>query len=275
MKNEIKLLALDLDGTTLTSSNTLSLRTKTAIQRAIAGGIEVVAASGRPYGSMHKSILNTEGINYIISSNGAVIHNAQKQCVFRSLLSESDVLKILELTARYDLIFEAFINGYTYTDSRYVSNPLAYGCGEAYVDYVRASHGSVDDMRKFIYAHRRELDSIEIVCTDEVLRREIWQKISDNTEKLYITSSSRNFIEFMNENATKANALMRICRALNISVSSVCACGNADNDADMIKLAGLGAAVKNASPLCLEYADLIVPSNDEDGVAKLIDYILK
>ncbi len=128
MKNEIKLLALDLDGTTLTSANTLSLRTKTAIQRAITGGIEVVAASGRPYGSMHKSILNTQGINYIISSNGAVIHNAQKQCVFRSLLSESDVLKILELTDRYDLIFEAFIEGRTYTDSRYVSNPLAYGC---------------------------------------------------------------------------------------------------------------------------------------------------
>ena len=60
IKNKVKLLALDLDGTVLTSNNTLSDEVKAAIQRAIDAGIEVVAASGRPFCSMPKEILSME-----------------------------------------------------------------------------------------------------------------------------------------------------------------------------------------------------------------------
>lgn len=274
INKNIKLIALDLDGTTLTSKNTLSDKTKTAIKRAVAGGIEVVVASGRPFGSMPDSILKIEGINYIVSSNGAAIHDASRQCVYRNLLDERDVLKILELTAQYDLIFEAFINGLTYTDLRYINDPMKYSDNEAYIDYVRASHGYIEDMRTFIFEHRSELDSLEIVCADKVLREHIWQQCAACISGVYITSSSANFIEFMSVDATKANAVKRICDELDIDTANICACGNADNDADMILLAGLGAAVKNASPMCLEYADLVVASNDDNGVAELIDYIL-
>ncbi len=274
MNQKVRMLALDLDGTTLTSCNTLSQKTKHAIQKAIAGGIEIVAASGRPYGSIPESILEIEGINYIISSNGAAIHSADGKCLCRKLIKESDVIKFLEITAEYDLIFEAFVDGLTYTDKRYINNPLKYGCGEAYIEYVLSSHGHIDNMREFIYRHRTELDSIEIVCTDEILRKTIWQKIADIIDGLFITSSSENFIEFMAADATKSNAVKWLCRRLGISLSHTCACGNADNDADMIKSAGLGAAVKNASSLCLKYADLVVASNDNDGIAELIDIIL-
>lgn len=274
LNNNVKLLALDLDGTTLTSQNTLSDKTKAAIKSAVAGGIEVVVASGRPFASMPDSILEIEGINYIVSSNGAAIHDAQRQCIYQSILDERDVLKILELTAQYDLIFEAFINGLTYTDVRYVNNPMKYGDNEAYIDYVKASHGHIEDMRAFIFEHRLELDSVEIVCPDKELREHIWQKCAECISGVYITSSSANFIEFMNTDATKANAVKRICDELCIDTASICACGNADNDADMILLAGIGAAVKNASPRCLEYADVVVASNNDDGVAELIDYIM-
>lgn len=274
MNQKVRMLALDLDGTTLTSCNTLSQKTKHAIQKAIAGGIEIVAASGRPYGSIPESILEIEGINYIISSNGAAIHSADGKCLCRKLIKESDVIKFLEITAEYDLIFEAFVDGLTYTDKRYINNPLKYGCGEAYIEYVLSSHGHIENMREFIYKHRTELDSIEIICTDEILRKTMWQKIADIIDGLFITSSSENFIEFMAADATKSNAVEWLCRRLGINSSHTCACGNADNDADMIKSAGLGAAVKNASSLCLKYADLVVASNDNDGIAELIDIIL-
>lgn len=270
----IKLIALDLDGTALTSKNTLSDKTKSAIKRAVASGFEVVVASGRPFGSMPDSVLEIEGINYIVSSNGAAIHNADRKCIYRILLDEKDVLKILELTADYDLIFEAFINGLTYTDLRYINNPMKYGDNEAYIDYVRASYGHIKDMRAFIFEHRSELDSLEIVCADKALREHIWQQCAECISGIYITSSSANFIEFMSTDATKANAVRRICNLLDIDTANICACGNADNDADMILLAGLGSAVKNASPKCMEYADLVVASNDDDGVAELIDYIM-
>lgn len=272
--NDIKLIALDLDGTVLTDSNTLSDRVKRSLERAIQRGIEVVAASGRPYGSMPKNVLGIDGLNYSITSNGAAVYDNSGRRIHSSLISENDVISLLKITEEFDLIFEAFVDGLTYTDSRYTANPLKYGCSEAYVDYVKASHGHIDNMREFIYNHRRELDSIEIVCTDAKKRAQIRQLVKDSTCEFYITSSSENFIEFMDKSATKGNAVDWLCKHLDVKQEHTCACGNADNDADMIEQAGFGAAVENASKLCLDCADIIVPSNNNDGVARLIEIIL-
>ena len=272
--NEIKLIALDLDGTVLTDSNTLSDRVKRSLERAIQSGIEVVAASGRPYGSMPKNVLGIKGLNYSITSNGAAVHDNSGRRIHSSLISENDVIKLLKITEGHDLIFEAYVDGLTYTDSRYTANPLKYGCSEAYVDYVKSSHGHIDNMREFIYNHRKELDSIEIICTNAKKRAHIRQLVEDSTSGFYITSSSENFIEFMDKSATKGNAVDWLCNYLDVKKENTCACGNADNDADMIEQSGFGAAVENASKLCLDCADIIVPSNNNDGVAKLIEIIL-
>lgn len=271
---EIKLIALDLDGTVLTDSNTLSDRVKRSLERAIQSGIEVVAASGRPYGSMPKNVLGIKGLNYSITSNGAAVHDNSGRRIHSTLVSENDVISLLKITEGHDLIFEAYVKGLTYTDSRYTSNPLKYGCSEAYVDYVKASHGHIDNMREFIYNHRKELDSIEIICTNAKKRAHIRQLVEDSTSGFYITSSSENFIEFMDKSATKGNAVDWLCNYLDVKTENTCACGNADNDADMIEQSGFGAAVENASKLCLDCADIIVPSNNNDGIARLIEIIL-
>lgn len=271
---EIKLIALDLDGTVLTDNNTLSDKVKRSLERAIASGIEIVAASGRPYGSMPKNVLGIKGLNYSITSNGAAVHDNSGRRIHSTLVSENDVISLLKITEGHDLIFEAYVKGLTYTDSRYTSNPLKYGCSEAYVDYVKASHGHIDNMREFIYNHRKELDSIEIICTNAKKRAHIRQLAEDSTSGFYITSSSENFIEFMDKSATKGNAVDWLCNYLDVKTENTCACGNADNDADMIEQSGFGAAVENASKLCLDCADIIVPSNNNDGVARLIEIIL-
>lgn len=272
--HRLKLLALDLDGTTMRSDNTLSDVVRTAIQKACESGIEVVVASGRPYGSMPKEILELNEINYIISSNGAVVHDKKGRKLKTCLLDENDVLKFLEITEKYDIILEAFINGKTYTDRRYAENPVKYGCTEAYVGYVQANHGKIDDMREFIYEHRNELDSIEYVCTDKILREQIRRQIEKSVKNFYVTSSSENFVEMMDKSATKGNAVKWLCDYLKIDLEKTCGCGNADNDIDMIKQAGLGVAVKNATPKCLESADKIIASNDDNGVAELINIII-
>lgn len=273
-KNKIKLLALDLDGTTLRDNNTLSPAVKAAIEKAVANGIEVVAASGRPFGTMPKEVLGISGVDYVITSNGAAIYDRSRNCIHRQLLDPDEVIKLLEITKPYDLIFEAFIEGLTYTDLRYVTDPVKYGCTEAYVDYVRSAHGKIADMRKFIYDHRNELDSVEFIEQDEALGKKLWKQIEESTDGFYITSSTRSFVEFMAKNATKASALEWLCGSLGIDRSETAACGNADNDADMIKWAGFGSAVKNASPVCIRNADIVVASNNDDGVAELIDLIL-
>ena len=273
MDNKIKLLALDLDGTVLRSNNTLSDKVKSAIESAYNSGITIAAASGRPFSSMPMEILDMPEFEYYIASNGAAIYDSKGKKLRSVTLKEKDVIKILKLTEDYDLIWEAFLDGETCTDVRYYNDPMSYGCTAAYVDYVRSSRGTSDDMRGYIYKNRGRLDSIEFVSTDNELRRTLWDKIESNVDSVYVTTSSKHFVEIMDGSATKANALRYICDLLNIPLENVAAAGNADNDIDMIVEAGLGAAVKNASPKCLGAADFIVESNDNDGIVELIEMI--
>lgn len=275
MNKNIKLLALDLDGTALKSNNTLSPAVKKAIERTAENGITVVAASGRPYASMPGYILQMDAFKYFITSNGAGVYDNSGRRISSVQLNEKSVLDILDLTRDYDLIWEAFLDGETCTDKRYYDNPQKYGCSAAYVDYVRSSRGCTDDMHGYIYKNRNRLDSIEFVSTDEILRKTIWNKIEKTVPDVYVTSSSAHFVEIMDSKATKANALRFICGILNIPLKNTAAAGNADNDVDMIVEAGLGVAVKNACDNCKIHADLIVSSNDDDGIAELIDIILK
>ena len=67
----IKLIALDLDGTTLNKSGRLSARTKAALEEAIRGGVHVVIATGRTFSAVPEEVKAIEGIEYILSSNGA------------------------------------------------------------------------------------------------------------------------------------------------------------------------------------------------------------
>ena len=272
---QIKLIALDLDGTALRSNNTLSPAVAEAIEKAAANGIEIAVASGRPYGSMPQSVLRLKGVNYVISSNGAAIHDKTGKRIHETRLKESAVLRLLELTKDFDLIWEAFLDGATYTDNRYLKKPLAYGCTPAYIGYVQNSRGGLDDMRSYIYENRRILDSVEYVCPDKDLRESVRKILEENLKDVYITSSSANFVEFMDKNATKSSALKWLCDYLNIPLSQTAACGNADNDADMVACAGLKAAVANATEKCKKAAEVILPTNDNDGTAELIYRILK
>ena len=142
---DVKLLALDLDGTVLRSDNTLSPVVGRALEKAAQSGIEVAVASGRPFGSMPREILSIDGVDYVIASNGAAIYHRHKR-IFSDTLRPQDVQKILALTAGYDLIWEAFLDGETCTDRRYYDDPVRYGCSEAYIDYVRGSRAACDDM---------------------------------------------------------------------------------------------------------------------------------
>ena len=242
---DIKLLALDLDGTVLRSNNTLSAGMKTALEKAVDSGLEVAVASGRPYSSMPQDILNIDGIDWVIASNGASIYHRGER--LRALkLREQDVLHILDLTKS----------------------------SAAYVSYVRGSRNVSSDMRGFIRDHRRVLDSIEFVCPEQTLRERLWDNIAREVEGVYITSSSAHFVEFMHADATKSGAVGWLSERLGIAQNEIAAAGNADNDRDMLLHAGLGVAVSNATPACLDAADWIVGSCDEDGVSELIERLI-
>ena len=94
-------------------------------------------------------------------------------------------------------------------------------------------------------------------------------KKSDDTH--VVTDLCAQLVEIAHADAGKANGIRFLAKRCGISLEQVMACGNADNDAEMLRDAGMGVAVANAMESCLAAADDITDSNDEDGVAKAVE----
>ena len=86
-----------------------------------------------------------------------------------------------------------------------------------------------------------------------------------------MVNSEVNYLEILASGVSKGSALHYLATHLNMSVDEVIAIGDNRNDVEMIREAGLGVAVANAHPDVKQVADMITDSNDDDGVAKVIE----
>lgn len=268
MNEKIKLIALDLDDTTLGFGAVLAPETEKAIKKMIAEGVEIVIASGRAFTSLPASVTGIPGIRYAICSNGATIVSVpggERICAF-TLRPDCvfDILRIFE-----GELFETFIDGKPFCPDIYYEDPVKYGCSPSYIDYVKTTRTPIHDMPGLIADNADRLDSIDVLCVTPE-RKNMLQKKTAELKHVFVTSSAPRLLEISDENAGKGKALRYLADMLGIDRKNVAAFGNGDNDADMLAFAGVGVAVSNASERCKASADIICESNTELGVAKTL-----
>lgn len=276
MKN-ICMVALDLDETTLRSDGRLSDRTREALKAAIQAQVEVVLASGRPYGSLPKEILEIQGLQYAVTSNGAAIHQLPSGKRLHSFcLEEAVVERLLDLLVPAGACLEAYTEGVAHSDAAFVANPQAYGCVSDFsLRYIRSTRTAQADMVGYIREHIGQLDGISIRCRSLEEKEHFADLIKRHVPDVYLTTSFSHLLEMVSPKAGKGAGLSYLSRKLGIPREQIAAFGNADNDQDMLDFAGLGVAVANASQACLTTADWTTKSNDEDGVALVLEEILR
>ena len=93
-------------------------------------------------------------------------------------------------------------------------------------------------------------------------------------ERLYISKSLPYFLELASPEVTKASGLEFLARRLGFSRARTVACGDGENDVELLEWAGYGVAVANAHERVLAVADLVCPSVDEEGVAQVLEAFL-
>lgn len=275
-ETEIRLIGLDLDDTTLASDGTLAAETKAAIRRAIDAGIEVVIASGRAYSALPAEVLEIPGIHYAVTSNGSAVNRVPGGQKIKSyVIPEKAVLQMLEIIEPYygKLAVEAFIDGVPYSGAEHVAYPEKYGCSPAYVGYIRSTRKPVENIREFILENRNQINSMDVACPDVEIREKIRSQIAASMEGVFLTSSTKHLTEIICSDAGKDAGLKYVCDLLEIPHEATAACGNADNDIAMMKFAGLGVAVANATPNCLAAADLVIGNNNDHSIAEFINGI--
>ena len=282
---EIKCIALDLDRTTLDSQGHLSEENRTAIGRAASAGIHVVVASGRSLDSLPAEITEIPGVRYAITSNGAAVYDlCERKCLRQFKMTPESVEDILRHTEQgrmkieyleeTEISYEAFIDGRAFAESRYVADPVRFGAMPQAIPYIQSTRRPIEDMRTFIREHKSELDCVDLVVKSEEMKNKLWKNLRENVRDVYITSSVRQLLEISHRDAGKESGAKFLLEYLGLTREELAAFGDGDNDSGLLKYAGIGFAVANASPECREAADEIVASNDEYGVAQGINKIL-
>ena len=264
----MKCVALDLDGTTLDRQGKLSPANRQAIEAAIAQGVHVVIASGRSYDTLPKKVLSIPGIEWAITCNGAAVYQVPEgQVRCRHTMTPASVETIFQVAAGERATYEAFIEGVAYADRRMLEDPVKYGCTPMGAKYVQATRKPVPDIVQFIRDHNQELDSIDLVLHTQEDRDRLWKILEQKSDELYITSSVYHLLELSNHRGGKANGLRWVLDQIGVTPEETVAFGNADNDIDLLNLAGVGIAVADATDSCRAAADRCTRASYEDGVA--------
>ena len=275
---KIKMLAFDLDDTALDGQGKLAPETREAFIAAAEAGIEPVIASGRSFYSLPEDLLDIPGVNYAICSNGANLFNVKtKECMEAFFLESESVEQIVALADDYlDTVYlDAFTRGIPHSDRRLLDTLLANDkISEHRKKYLRKTRRAEDDIRSFIREHKTELDCMNYNVFDTSLFDELTGRLKNEVENIYFTSSIPELIEISFRESGKGPGLRRMCDYLNIPLEKVAAFGNADNDAEMIRLAGVGYAVANSSQVALDAADIIIGPCWENSVASAIQDIV-
>ena len=270
-KIKIRMIALDLDETTLDSSSHLPERNRRALARAAEKGVEIVIASGRSYVSMSRVIPEFPWTRYAICSNGASVNSTSDGSILTQyFLSENTVREILKRSAGEFLTYEAYVDGQAYSQQDYIAHPEQYMADDFTVAYVQSTRKPVPDILKFIEAHIQELQSLVIVYGSAEIRQRVEKRLQ-GLENAYITSSVPRMTEISDLNCGKHRGLQFLSELLEIKREEIAAFGNADNDTDMLSWAGIGAAVSNASELCKASADIVTGHFLECGVAQVLE----
>ncbi|MDD2591666.1 MAG: Cof-type HAD-IIB family hydrolase [Erysipelotrichaceae bacterium] len=266
---KIKLIALDMDGTTLQSDNTISDIDLKAINKAKEMGILIVPSTGRSLNVIPKEIIDLP-VKYAITKNGSIIHDVEnnKEC-YHEFIDKELALAIIKRLESMDVFLAADINGERVTSGKNLENAK-----NTYKNLHFDNRLVVDSLYDHIKSdHDHVIDKISILVADEDIRREILFE-QRNYIDLNIMQTSPISIEINNRLASKGNALKWLANHLNLKKENIAAIGDSDNDLIMLCYAGYSFAMTNGTRYARETADEITLSNDENGVAFAIEKIL-
>lgn len=257
-----KMIAVDMDGTLLNSDGKISVGNAKAVRAAVDHGIIFVLATGRPIQGVRKyaDSLGLDGA--AITYNGAVcVDLATDGIIYEQGMDKDDAALAIELGQEYDTTMCIWSRGQLYVSKL---NDRAY-------DYMKIS--GVEPILVEDYGKLIGQGITKILWYDDVdmIGRMPAEMAKHPFRETSFCLSRPFFIEFFSSKVSKAAAIDRLCRHYGISREEVIAMGDAPNDLPMIEYAGLGVAMGNADDCVKAAAKFVTSTNDEDGVAAVIE----
>lgn len=263
-----KLLVSDFDGTALRSDRTVSKKLIDAIKAYRNAGGTFVISSGRMFESIvnHAHLLGLGDVNMpICSQDGSVIKESLSgKQIAVTAMPRSDVLAFVLECERLKLYCQIYS-----VDTLFVAEENEFNL--KYCEVSKIGKKVVGKLSDFV--RNSELGFVKVLLHGDAEGG--LKYFQGRYEGIKFFLSSATFLDGASVNAGKGNGLRRLCEHLSIDLSESIAVGDSMNDISMVEVAGLGAAVDNADIRLKAKAKLIVPSNDDDGVAYLLQKAIR
>ncbi len=276
---DIKLIALDMDGTLFNSSLEISETNQQIIQKTCEKGVEIVISTGRPYVGIPTDLLASLGVNYAITVNGAALYKLpEKECIYEDCIDLETFLPIARKLQACDILFHVFIDGLSYFEAGKRSVIDKMDLPFIVRDFLHKSGQPVDDIVAFVEAQGKPVQkaSVNFYPLSDGTYQD-YDEVSDYLKShsaLSVACGGYHNLEFTSKGLNKAIGLKFLTDYLHLSIDEVMACGDSENDVEIVTAAGIGVAMANAEPVVKEVSDFISLTNDEDGVAYAIQHFV-
>ena len=261
---EYKLVAIDMDGTLLNKSKAVSSKTLNALTEARKKGVHIVLSTGRILKSAERYWNELELSSPIIACNGAVISDENGNVIYKNPIGGELAKNVVEIAVKNNVYFH-FYNENTLFSNIYVKEVIDY-----YADRDWSINYEIFDNIDGLVKNNINIYKFLMLDNDFNKLRVLHGEL-EKLNQIGLTKSGENNLEVMNNNVSKGIALDHLCGKLNIPRESVIAIGDNENDISMLQFAGLGVAMGNASDYVKSKADYVTLTNDEDGVANIIE----
>ena len=258
-----KMLVVDMDDTLLTDNHEISSENKEMLLKAQEMGVYVVLASGRPTSAMiefAKELQCDVNNSFMISFNGSVITDLKED----KILFEHSLTKE-QIHSLYDFSQQNNTHIITYIDGQIIS--------ERHSEYIDIEKNITGLKLNIVSSFKDTVTTSAVKCI--LLEEPEYLKGVESVLKaampdLSICMSKPFFLEAAPNGIDKGASIKILAEKLNIHQSEIIAVGNAGNDLTMVQFAGLGVWVDNVDPELRHFADVIVASNNDHGVAEVV-----
>jgi hypothetical protein len=263
-----------MDGTLLNSKKKLSEVNKIALKKAFDEGVHIIICTGRNSRSA-LYFANEIGIkSAAIANNGAIVMDEDGEVlIFKEALEKEQCQKILEISRKYKTVPNFHALGKIYLNSKFrmfVNNiffnrnvPEKYKIQSIYLK-EKSAWTSLFDEKTEIFGKCIMLDP-----SREKLKK--LQGELDTTNMFETTYSGKYCLEINSKGVSKGRAVRILGEHYGIKQEEIICIGDNGNDISMIKYAGLGVAMKNGTQAVKDVSDYITDTNDNNGVAKVVE----
>lgn len=275
----VKMIAMDLDGTLLRSDKTIDETTKNRLMKAQQMGIILVIATGRDKGGIdfvyEPLQLEHYGNNYVAGVNGQIIYSFKDKEVFLDkVLNGEDAKKIMRVSKKYNCE-SICCCGYDH-----------YSLASKRLRFMKRIHNAIkgrpmdygmnQGKRNFIYIDTPEYDitqdvnKVILTQTPEHFKKCL-EQIKQELSAYEILRVGDGWIEIMPSGVSKGKALLKIAKENGIKKEEILAFGDAENDLSMMYELPYGIAMGNAMDIVKKAAHEVCDTNENAGIAKTLD----